>query len=107
VVELQRLSLLTALDIIREDGLVASVDVDYQFAAELLLLDELWARSYAQYVAIRSGSRTLTSSLNSLRKHEPGRVYYPLQWEDADFDGIDEAIEELFRRIGWRGLQKL
>ena len=105
VAELHRLSHLNSIDVVADDGLVLSIEVDSQFATDLLLLDELWARSYAQYITIRSGSRMLKSSLDSLRRRAPDRVYYPLQWDDEDFGAIGEAIEALFWRLGWRGLQ--
>jgi hypothetical protein len=59
-------------------------------------LDELWARSYAQFVARRSGSSALQASLDGLRQRPSDAVYYPLQWDDDDFVEIDRAIEELF-----------
>jgi hypothetical protein len=68
----------------------------------LLDPEELWARSYAQYVTRRSGNPALVAALDRLRTPNPGVVYYPMQWSEADFRPIDEAIEELFRRIGWR-----
>ena len=67
-----------------------------------LLPDECWARSYAQYVALRSAASHLAGSLTVLRTPNEGRVYYPLQWEDEDFRPIAMAIDELFDELGWR-----
>jgi hypothetical protein len=64
--------------------------------------EELWARSYAQYVSLRSGDPDLLSSLEALRTERLGTVYYPMHWEDGDFRLIGEAIETLFRGLGWR-----
>lgn len=64
--------------------------------------EELWARSYAQYVTIRSSDPDLAAALDQIRTPVPGFVYYPMQWDDADFEPIAEAIETLFRGIGWR-----
>lgn len=70
-------------------------------AAELLLLEELWARGYAQFVALRSGSPTLRESLDGLRRRDPGVVYYPRQWDDDDFNPVEASIDTLFRGLGW------
>lgn len=71
-------------------------------ARTLLEPEELWARSYAQYVAIVSGEPSLLSALDADRMPRPERVYYPIHWSDEDILPIAEAIEALFRRIGWR-----
>ncbi len=68
--------------------------------------EELWARSYTQFVAIRSGDERLRTSLNALRHKYPremtsGAVYFPVQWDDDDFETIDLAVEGVFRRMGW------
>lgn len=66
----------------------------------LLRHRELWARSYAQYVAQRSGSAEL---LRQLDKARAGATVGQLtQWRDADFAPIAAAIDELFRTKGWR-----
>jgi hypothetical protein len=67
----------------------------------LVRLDELGARSYAQFVALRSGYAALQASLDQVRQRRPDAVYHPLQWDDDDFIEIDRAIEELFWRLGW------
>lgn len=63
--------------------------------------EELWARSYAQFVVVRSGDAGLRSQLEANRTPVLGRVYYPFQWDDDDFRRNEESIEELFRRLGW------
>ena len=65
--------------------------------------EELWARSYAQYVATRSAEPLLQGELVASRQRRPGTVYTPRQWGDDDFISIAEAIEDLFRRRGWIG----
>jgi hypothetical protein len=105
VAELRRLADLASVEVIGSDGIPRRFEVDRLFAAELLQLEELWARSYAQYVAMRSTSPRLRESLNALRRRDRDRVYYPLQWEDDEFGTVDEAIEALFRRLQWRESQ--
>ena len=69
---------------------------------EPLSPEEAWARSYAQYVAVRSSDPGLLSGLEAARTPEPGRVYHLLQWDDDDFRSIAEAIDALFGRLKWR-----
>ena len=70
-------------------------------ARDLSRLDELWARSYAQFVAVRSQAAALLQALERLRDRPRSEVYYPRQWDDGDFREVDRAIEHLFRRQGW------
>lgn len=74
---------------------------DPRRALPLLSFEELWARAYAQFVAVRSNDATLVASLEALRRRQPGAVYYPRQWDDDDFVGIERAIEDVFRGAGW------
>jgi hypothetical protein len=70
-------------------------------ALKLSTLEELWARSYAQFVAVRSLSAELLRALDRLRDRPRTGVYYPRQWDDDDFGDVDRAIEHLFRRQQW------
>jgi hypothetical protein len=70
-------------------------------AGRLLQADELWARSYAQYVATRSDHTSVRAGLDAMRSRESDDVYLPQQWDDDDFAEIDAAIEELFRGLRW------
>jgi hypothetical protein len=68
----------------------------------VLLPEEFWARSYAQYIATKVSRLALRESLTTLRHRHPGRVYYPIQWDDDDFRPIADTIDDLFERLGWR-----
>jgi hypothetical protein len=68
----------------------------------ILSPEELWARSYAQYIAIQSGDPRLIAALQVARTPPPKTEYYPTQWGDVDFVPIGVAIEQLLRRVGWR-----
>lgn len=70
-------------------------------AAALAPLEEMWARSYAQFVTIRGGSARLRAWLDSLRWPQPGKEYHVGQWVDDDFAPIESAIEDVFRRLRW------
>jgi SPP1 gp7 family putative phage head morphogenesis protein len=70
------------------------INVDYY-----LLHHEIWARCYAQYVAVKSGNEKLQSQLDGMRsglKWNSKR-----QWQDTDFEPIMNAIDELFTKLGW------
>jgi hypothetical protein len=64
--------------------------------------DELWSRSYTQYIANRAHNADLKDSLEALRTETSGRLHFQLQWEDNDFENIAIAIEAMFNRLGWR-----
>lgn len=69
--------------------------------AYLLTYPELWARSYAQFVTVRSGDPGLAAQLDARRTLRPGTTYLPRQWDDADFVPIAAAIDDLFEGLGW------
>lgn len=69
---------------------------DMQYMRYLLRSEEIWARSYAQYIAVRSQNSAM---LEELRKEQA--YIYPVAWQDADFEPIAAAIDELFKMIGW------
>jgi len=87
-----------------EDGLERRIPVDAGFFEIQLSYPEMWARSYAQFIALRSGDPTLTAQLLGLLRlsSEGGDAPYTLQWESADFAPILETIDQLFKRKGWR-----
>jgi len=62
---------------------------------------ELWARSYAQYVASRANDTvTLDFLLNQQTVLPTGEVLV-YQWERDDFVSIANEIDTLFQRLGW------
>ena len=62
----------------------------------LLSPPEIWARSYAQFIAQRSGNRVILDELVVMQT-----TNLQIQWEDADFADIDRAIEAILREVGW------
>lgn len=64
-----------------------------------LRVEELWARSYAQWVATRAGTALLTADLQRARAGERRFAAY---WRDDDFAPIATAIDALFDGFGWR-----
>jgi hypothetical protein len=67
----------------------------------LLRIEELWARSYAQFITITSHDVGLLDDLRQ-DQPEPGRLtMIPVQWHNDDFLPISESILELFQTLGW------
>jgi len=59
---------------------------------------ELFARSYAQYIAEKTGDTTLLQQLNTIRN---GPVTPWRQWQTEDFAPVREAFDKLFEEQGW------
>lgn len=61
---------------------------------------ELWARSYAQYVATRSGDVKMLEQVTQVRA---GKVAFlkDSQWSAADFAPIAREMDNVFKEIGW------
>lgn len=58
---------------------------------------ELWARSYAQYIATKSADPTMLAELESIGKSPLPAT----QWTRDDFEPIFKAIDKLFESKGW------
>ncbi len=58
--------------------------------------EEIWARAYAQYIAKKSGNAAMQSGLDLNRSW----INYT-QWSDDDFLPIEQAIDEVFSKLGW------
>jgi len=85
--------------------------------------EETWARSYAQYVVVRSGD---PEAMAELRRMQQGASYgpvsantpfntkpmgtdptpnswdYPVVWQDDEFEPIARAFDAIFEAMGWR-----
>jgi hypothetical protein len=62
---------------------------------------ELWARSYAQYKAMKSGD---SEALNVLHQHSvrlAGGAMVRSHWSADDFLPVYAEIDEVIRRAGW------
>jgi hypothetical protein len=59
---------------------------------------ELWARSYEQWIALRSGNARLAAKIEARRQEETTHLY----WEDDDFAPIAAAFDEAFASRGLR-----
>ena len=61
---------------------------------------EIWARAYAQYIALRSGDMRLLLDVQMRRELEIGVLQHE-QWEWNDFDPIAAAMDALLEELGW------
>jgi hypothetical protein len=82
---------------VKVDGRNYDIRPDKTYIEFSLTKREAFARSYAQYVAVRSGNKTMLEQLTAGRK----RWLYPVQWSDTDFEPIATAMDNLFKSQGW------
>lgn len=80
------------------DGSIREVMLDSGHLKYVLTDEELFARSYAQYIATRSGDDVMRAELARLTN--PTDVYHAKQWADDDFEPIARAFDELFEKNG-------
>ena len=64
----------------------------------LLMPEEIWARSYSQYISVRSRDPDLLKAL-AAERDDP--MYRARQWDDDDFEPIAKAFDTLFEVLGW------
>lgn len=70
-----------------------------RFTSYLLEDWELFARAYSQFVAKRAGHKGMLAAIKTRVEHEADFT----QWPDAEFEAIEEAIEEVLRAAGYIG----
>jgi hypothetical protein len=63
--------------------------------------DEQWARSYAQWIATRSKNSELLDQVKKITQKTDAPAYNASQWVEADFEPIAEAIDIIFKTLGW------
>ena len=87
-----------------EDGLQLATPVPVDYINRYLMSNsELFARSYAQYIAETSGDSAMMEQLGRELGMQPGdRFYLARQWTQEDFAPIKAAFDRLFEALGWR-----
>ncbi len=63
---------------------------------------EIWARVYAQYIALRSGSYSMLAEVIIAQNLQPFAAYHDVQWDSDDLDPVAAAIDLAFGKLGWR-----
>jgi hypothetical protein len=66
-----------------------------------LLPDELWARSYSQYIATKAEAQVLQMQIGLQRRMARGTIQYDGYWTKHDFHPVMDQIDQLFRALGW------
>jgi hypothetical protein len=79
------------------DGVAIRQRVDFNYVGYLLNEQELWARSYAQWVATESADPALVAELEGI---VDGSKVYPRQWAADDFEPIRDAIRQVLEEGG-------
>lgn len=99
----------------RPDGTINIVDVDHKHIDYLLDHREMLGRSYAQWIAVRSGDPVLLADLELAKDPANGERPipgtgpgveiggYPGYWEPGDFGPIAAALNEVFQNLGLLG----
>lgn len=65
----------------------------------LLTPTEMWGRSYAQYIAVRSADEVMLRELLEYRS-DPDPVTALRQWGDDEFEPVATAVEAILKEIG-------
>ncbi|MGI4789380.1 MAG: hypothetical protein ACRYFS_11095 [Janthinobacterium lividum] len=73
----------------------------YQMINYLLDTQELWARSYSQYVAAKKQVPVLLQQIASENKVVTGNIQLKTYWSIRDFLSIQIAIDAIFQTSGW------
>lgn len=82
------------------NGVSVRLFVEKELVEYLLRPDEIFARSYAQFIATMSKDQILSSQLANVLSSQEWKVY-PTQWKEDDFLPILESLRHLFRQKGW------
>lgn len=99
VKELKALRAIKWMPVKQPDGTTKNYLTDQRYVRYLLQDNELWARSYAQYIAHKSEEQWLLKELDEIEKHPS--AYKHAQWSKADFEPILKAIDAMFTALGW------
>ena len=68
------------------------------YLSYLLRDQELWARSYSQYIATKSKN---SAKLKEMTEEYGEKSQFNIQRNDDDFVSISSAIDNLFSSLGW------
>lgn len=77
-----------------------SINRHDSIATHLLRPREIWARSYAQFIAVRTGDARLLSEL-STRAQASRSTAYPYTVAEDDFEDVAKVIVALLGDQGW------
>jgi len=84
---------------VEREGQVFSYKITNKHTNYLLQHTELMARSYSQYIGVKTKDPGVLGAMAKIREH--GVYGKATQWEAADFEPIVKAFDDLFRGLGW------
>ncbi len=79
-----------------QEGTQASIDIGY-----FLRTDELWTRSYSQYIARKTEMSVLFQQIAAENKVVTGNIRYKPYWSWEEFSPIENAMDVIFAEAGW------
>lgn len=89
----------------KADGSEAKLKISQSYLDYALQAKEIFARGYAQYIAVRSGDAEMMAELRREQasdKQEYALTNIQLQWDDDDFEPVAKAMDAVLEAIGWR-----
>lgn len=81
---------------VRSMAELLKIEIPREYVDYLLDPREMFARAYAQYIAVKSGNKELLKQLKDLQAST-----FSVQWTDDDFEPILTALDQLFTAKGW------
>ena len=73
-----------------------TVKPDKNYTSYLIQDNELWARSYMQYIMKKNGLES------SMSYYTSDILYGSIQWQDKDFNTVEAAFDKLFEDLKWK-----
>jgi hypothetical protein len=92
----------TRVRLLSLDGSVRLHPISSRMVEYLLQPAELFARAYAQFIAVTSGDGPMLQELDEIRRALVSGQVYRRQWNDQDFSVVASAIDRVLTRRGWR-----
>lgn len=80
------------------NGETKRILVDRNYVAYSLLWEEIWARSYTQWILSKSSSRAAKAQLAKI-KSQPDPYFWV--WPDDEFAVISAEIDKIMAKLGW------
>jgi hypothetical protein len=75
--------------------------IDQEEITYLLNPTEMFARTYAEFIASVSNDLRIKSEIGERVSHSLRKRQYPRQWNNDEFEPIALAFKQLFARLGW------
>lgn len=98
--ETESVKSIIALENVTDGHIVKNVIIDQNTVKYLLREHELFARSYVQYVTLRSGDSYLQKWLDVVLQSQPNEPF-STQWGTDDFDPVAKELDDIFETLTW------